>query len=232
MNKAVSLLTLFAVALLVSACSIFNPPNTPAAPTNVPEAPSQIQTAVAATLTAIAPAGGGTPVPPPTQGNATAAPVTAQPTAAPNLPTPTPGGEGNPPTVQVVAPANGAQVTANQTITVVALAADDSGISRVELYADNVLFGSQDAPNQPTTFQATFPWSSGAVGQHILAVEAYDLSNNASAPATVTVNVVANTTPPQVSILAPASPQRVSRPADWANWSASMADCPPAFESA
>ncbi len=203
----VSTLALTVVVLAVAGCSLFGSP-TPAPPTAMPPVPTQIQTEVAETLTAVAPtaAGGGTPIPPPTQ----IAAVTA--TLAPQQPTPIPPtpGETNPPTVQLLAPANGAQVTVNQTISVVALAADDSGIARVELYADNVLYSSQPTPNLPTTYQAVFPWSSGQPGAHTLVVVAYDPSNNPSSPATVSVTVNNNTTPPQVSILAPTSPQNLS----------------------
>lgn len=211
-RKALLLALVLMGASMMTGCGLFNNPP-PAAPTNVPGVPNQIQTAVAATLTAVAPTsvGGGTVVPPPTQASATAsatANVTATP--APGQPTPTPGGENNPPTVQLLAPANGAQITVNQTIAVVALAADDSGLSRVEFYADNALASTQDAPNQPTTFQATFPWSSSQTGQHALFVIAYDLAGSPSAPAPVSVTVNANTTPPQVAILAPSSPQNMN----------------------
>ena len=196
-------------AFLFAGCSILNPPPPP--PTGLPPPPPPIQTEVAETLTAVAPTTqGGTPIPPPTQiaiATATIAPL--EPTLAPQLPTPTPGGETNPPTVQLLAPTNGVQLTLNQSINVVALVSDDAGIRLVEFYADNVLQNTQ-SPNNPTTYQAVFPWSSTQVGQHTLFIVAYDVYNNASAPATVTVNVNPNTTAPQVSILSPSSPQNVS----------------------
>src|SRR5581483_10237265 len=196
-------LALLAFLMLIAACQ--SP--TPAAPTPIPAAPSQIQTAVAQTLTAVAPtSSAGTPIAPPTQTQV--APATA--TAAPNQPTPTPGGETNPPTIQLLSPAQGAQISVNQTIQLVALAADDVGIARVEFFADNVLIDAQAPPNNPTTYQAVFQWSSTQVGQHTLFAIAYDPSNNISAPATVAVNVIASNTPPQVSILAPPSPQTVN----------------------
>ncbi|HZQ06211.1 MAG TPA: Ig-like domain-containing protein [Anaerolineae bacterium] len=196
-------LALLAFLMLIAACQ--SP--TPAAPTPIPAAPSQIQTAVAQTLTAVAPtSSAGTPIAPPTQTQV--APATA--TAAPNQPTPTPGGETNPPTIQLLSPAQGAQISVNQTIQLVALAADDVGIARVEFFADNVLIDAQAPQNNPTTYQAIFSWSSTQVGQHTLFAIAYDPSNNVSAPATVAVNVIASNTPPQVSILAPPSPQNVN----------------------
>lgn len=203
-----SSLAITALVLAATGCGLFNN-TTPAPPVTPQPAPAILETAVAATLTAIAPtaSGGGTPIPPPTQIAAvtpTGQPI--QPTVIPS----TPSGENNPPTVQWLAPANGAQISAGQTISVVALAADDSGISRVEFYADNVLYNTQQTPNLPTTYQAVFAWSSAQVGQHTLAVIAYDPSNNASAPAGATLAVNADSTPPQVTILAPPSPQSVS----------------------
>src|SRR5581483_3707418 len=198
-------LALLAFIVLIAACQ--SP--TPAAPTPIPAAPSQIQTAVAQTLTAVAPtSSAGTPVAPPTPTPTQVAPATA--TLAPNQPTPTPGGETNPPTIQLLSPAQGAQISVNQTIQLVALAADDVGIARVEFFADNVLIDAQAPQNNPTTYQAIFSWSSTQVGQHTLFAIAYDPSNYVSAPATVAVNVIASNTPPQVSILAPPSPQNVN----------------------
>lgn len=199
-------IALLALAVLATACSLFNPA-APSIPTPLPAPPNQIQTAVAATLTAVAPTtSASTPVPPPTQNGI--------PTANPNqptvvIPTPTPGGEGNLPTVQLLAPANGAQITTNQVVAVVGLTSDDSGITHVEFIADNVLQDTQAPPNNPTTFQAAFQWSSNQVGTHTLTLIAYDASNNASTPASVQIAVNADTTPPQVSILAPPSPQNI-----------------------
>lgn len=206
------LLTCTFLALLtftLAGCGLFNNP-TPAPPTTPQPAPAILETEVAGTLTAVAPTnvGGGTPIPPP---QTQAAVATA--TTAPNEPTtipPTPSGENNPPTVQWLAPANGTQITAGQTISIVALAADDHGVSRVEFYADNVLYNTQPTPNLPTTYQAIFAWSSAQVGAHTLEAVAFDPSGNASAPATATINVNADSTPPQVTILAPPSPQNVS----------------------
>jgi hypothetical protein len=210
--RLVFTLCIFAAsAMLIVGCSLFNNP-TPALPTELPPPPAPVQTEVAETLTAVAPTTqGGTPIPPPTQiSEATPTSLPLQPTQIPNLPSPTPGGEANPPTVQLLAPTQGVQLTVNQSINVVSLVSDDAGVRLVEFYADNVLFNTLTPPNNPTTYQAVFPWGSAQIGQHTLFVIAYDMYNNASAPATVSVNVNADTTGPQVSILAPPSPQNVS----------------------
>ena len=185
-------------------CGLFNN----ATPTPA-TAPLNVETAVAGTLTAVAPtaSSGGTAIPPQTQiANATATIEPAQPTTLP----PTPSGESNPPTVQWLAPTNNSQITAGQTISIVALAADDKGISRVEFYADNVLYNTQPVENLPTTYNAVFAWSSAQTGQHNLSIVAFDASGNASEPASATITVSADSTPPQVTILAPASPQNLS----------------------
>ncbi len=210
MKRIFLLIIVVASALFFAGCSLFTNP-TPAPPTQLPPPPPQIQTEVSETLTAVAPTaqGGGTPIPPPTQIAVATSTLPPPPTLEPLLPTPTPGGgEVNPPTIQLLAPAQGVQLTVNQVVNVVALVSDDAGIRVVEFYADNVLQNSQ-TPNNPTTYQAVFPWSSAQVGQHTLFVIAYDVNNNASAPATVSVVVNANTTAPQVSILSPSSPQNV-----------------------
>lgn len=215
MRKTIALAFIALLLTSTVGCSMLNNP-TPAVPSAIPGVPTQIQTEVAQTLTAVAANMPSTPtsVPPPTQ------PAANTPTAVPPQPTeiapptasvlPTPSGEANPPTVQLLAPPDGAQVTRSQNIAVIALAADDTGINRVEFYADNVLYSSQSTPNAPTTYQAGFTWSSVQAGPHTLVVIAFDESNNASAPAAATVTVVANTTAPQVTILAPPSPQNLS----------------------
>lgn len=210
MKQFVFLVVALVGVSLIAGCSLFSRP----APTPLPAPPVGVQTEVAQTLTAVAPtAQGGTPIPPPvtdvvpTQvAVATATPIIVIPTPAPGQPTPT--GEGNPPTIQLLAPSQGLQLTVNQTVNVVALVADDAGVRLVEFYADNVLQNSQ-SPNNPTTYQAVFPWSSAQIGQHTLFLVAYDINNNPSSPATVTVTVNANTSAPTVSILSPASPQNV-----------------------
>lgn len=201
------------LAALTTGCGLFDRP-TPSPPTQIPAPPPAVLTQVAATLTAAAPTAPivSTAIPPATQvlptevAIITATPLTAQPTpsAAPT--------EVNPPTVQLLSPPPNSEVTAGQAVSVVALAVDDSGISRVELFADNAMYSVQSPPagTSPTTFQAIFTWSSNAVGQHSLFVLAYDPYGNASAPAVAAVTIVQNNTPPQVAILAPPSPQNVN----------------------
>lgn len=207
--KQFAFILVAAVTGLIAGCSLISNP-TPAAPTQLPPPPVVVQTEVAQTLTAVAPTaqGGGTAIPPPPTQIAVATATVMVPTAEPGQPTPTPGGETNPPTVQLLAPTQGLGLVANQGVNVVALVSDDAGIRLVEFYADNVLQATQ-TPNNPTTYQAVFPWSSTQVGPHTLFVIAYDIYNNASAPATVSVTVNADTTGPQVTILSPASPQNV-----------------------
>lgn len=203
MKRLPTLCALLASVLVLAGCGSFNNPTpTPSAP------PNFVETAVAATLTAVAPTiSSGTPIPPPTQGAVATATFPPPPTPAPGQPTPS--GENNPPTIQLLAPAQGVQLAVNQSINVVALTADDAGIRSVEFYADNVLQNTLTPANTPTTYQAVFPWNSAQIGQHTLFVLAYDVNNNASSPATVTLTVNADTAGPQVSILSPASPQNI-----------------------
>jgi chitodextrinase len=97
-----------------------------------------------------------------------------------------------PPVTSITAPATGATVSG--TTTVSADASDDRAVTRVEFYLDNVL--------QFTDAGAPYAWSwdttAAANGGHMLTTKAFDAAGNAgsSAIVDVTVNNVADTTPP------------------------------------
>ena len=97
-----------------------------------------------------------------------------------------------PPTTAITAPATGATVSA--TTTVAATASDDRGVTKVEFYLDNVLQFTD------TTSPYSWAWdtTTAANGSHTLTTNAYDAAGNVgtSAIVDVTVNNVADTTPP------------------------------------
>ena len=108
------------------------------------------------------------------------------------------------PIVQLVSPVSNTQVSVSQTTYVVAYAADDTGIARLDLYDNNALVRAQNAPTPaPPIFSATIPWTPVDLGSHTLRVVAYDTSNRASAPAEITVSVTPDTRRPTAVILYP-----------------------------
>jgi hypothetical protein len=113
-----------------------------------------------------------------------------------------------PPTVSMTAPASGA--TVNGTVSVTASASDNVGVASVQFQLDGANVGSLD-----TASPYSFSWNTATAsnGSHTLRAIAKDAVGNSttSANATVTVsNSTADTTPPTVSMTAPASGATVS----------------------
>ncbi|MGH8372269.1 MAG: Ig-like domain-containing protein [Gammaproteobacteria bacterium] len=116
-----------------------------------------------------------------------------------------------PPTVSMTAPANGAAVS--NTITVSASASDDVGVAGVQFELDGTPFGAEDAVAPYTT-----SWDTTAVanGTHTLTAVARDAAGNSTTASPVTVTVSnstqppPDTTPPTVSMTAPADGSTVS----------------------
>ncbi|MEM1556709.1 MAG: S8 family serine peptidase [Candidatus Bathyarchaeia archaeon] len=123
-----------------------------------------------------------------------------------------------PPSVKITYPVNGATVSG--AIIVSVDASDDSGVSKVELYKDGVLFAvDSDAPYE-------FYWdtTNESNGVHVLVAKAYDAAGNIGESGAVNVNVANNdvisnivgtdNTPPTVSIVKPKNKQIVSKVTD------------------
>ena len=113
-----------------------------------------------------------------------------------------------PPTVSLTAPANGA--TVSSTITVSANATDNIAVASVQFQLDGANLGSSD-----TTAPYSMSWNTTAAsnGPHTLRAIATDTSNNSTASVSVTVTVNnsgTDTTPPTVSMTAPANAATVS----------------------
>jgi len=108
------------------------------------------------------------------------------------------------PVVQLVSPIPNTQISISQTIYVVAYAADDNGIARIEFFDDNTLVRAETAPTPaPPVFSAIVPWTPADLGSHVLRVVAYDTANHTSAPEETTVSVTPDTRRPTALILYP-----------------------------
>jgi hypothetical protein len=93
------------------------------------------------------------------------------------------GGDTTPPTTSITSPANGSTVSG--TITVQASASDNVGVSRVELYVDGSLAGTD------STSPYSFSWNTASVpnGSHGLQTRAYDAAGNTGSSSVVNVTV-------------------------------------------
>ena len=103
------------------------------------------------------------------------------------------------PVVSITSPNGGA---VSGVVTVAVNASDDTGVNRVQLYANGVLVSTDSSAPY------SFAWDTGNVtGTVNLVAEAFDdADNSATSTVVVTVeDVVADSTPPTVSILSPAA---------------------------
>lgn len=113
-----------------------------------------------------------------------------------------------PPTVSMTAPVNGA--TVSNTVVVSGTASDDVAVASVQFQLDNVNVGTLD-----TVAPYSFSWDStkSTNGTHTLRAIATDTSSNSTTSASVSVtvnNAAKDSTPPTVSMTAPANGATVS----------------------
>src|SRR5262249_19247511 len=108
--------------------------------------------------------------------------------------------DSTPPTVSITAPANAATVSGS--ITVSATASDNVGVVGVQFLIDGVNLGVEDTASP---YSATWDTATASNGSHTVSARARDAAGNSTtASITVTVNNP-DTTPPTVSISAPAN---------------------------
>jgi hypothetical protein len=114
-----------------------------------------------------------------------------------------------PPTVSITAPANGATVSGS--ITVSASASDNVSVTGVQFRLDGTNLGAQDTG---APYAVSWNTTLAANGAHTLTAVARDAAGNTTTSAPVTVTVAngppPDTTPPSVSITAPANGATVS----------------------
>jgi subtilisin family serine protease len=94
-----------------------------------------------------------------------------------------PPGDTTPPTTSITSPAGGA--TVGGTVTVSANAADNVGVSRVELFVDGALTGSDTSSPYAVAWNTT----TAPNGSHSLQTKAYDAAGNVGSSAVVAVTV-------------------------------------------
>src|SRR5262249_33297051 len=114
-----------------------------------------------------------------------------------------------PPTVNITAPANGATVSG--TVTVSANASDNVGVVGVQFFGDGMALGPEDTS---APFAISVDSTGSSNGPHTLTAVARDAAGNTTTSSPVTVTVAngpaPDTTPPTVSITAPANGATVS----------------------
>src|SRR3989449_923931 len=123
--------------------------------------------------------------------------------------TPPPSSDTTPPTVSITAPASGSTVSGTS-VTVSATASDNVGAAGVQFKLDGANLGTED-----TSGPYSISWNTTTVsnGTHTLTAIARDAAGNQTTSAVVSVTVnngVSDTTPPTVSVTAPATGSTVS----------------------
>jgi len=112
-----------------------------------------------------------------------------------------------PPSVTISSPASGSTVSGSVTVQVTAQ--DNVGVARVDLFIDGALVGSD------TSSPYSFPWDTSRVanGSHSLLARAIDGAGNSKDSSVVSVSVqnVADSTAPVVSITSPVNGSSVSK---------------------
>lgn len=117
---------------------------------------------------------------------------------------------GGPLSIQITSPAAGSTVVVGQPVTITCSATDSSGggVARVELFVDGASAASQQVSSGvQASFDASLTWQPTAEGETQIMVIAYRADGTASAPATITVNVVGMTSEAPVSTVAPEGDQ-------------------------
>lgn len=109
------------------------------------------------------------------------------------------GGSG--PVVQIVEPSGTIVVQAGQEVVVQSTATADSGVTRMELWADGGLYATAYSDNTAgqSPLRVSQSWSSTVIGEHTIFVRAYDSLGQSTDAGSITIGV-ADTNPPQVSV--------------------------------
>jgi C1A family cysteine protease len=115
--------------------------------------------------------------------------------------------DNTPPTASVSSPVNGATLSGTATITV--SAADNVGVTSVDLYLNTLFLGTD------TSSPFSFAWNTTSVtnGAYTLKAVAHDSAGNSGESASIGINVnnIPDTTPPAVWISSPANGSTVSK---------------------
>jgi len=122
-----------------------------------------------------------------------------------------PAGTPSKPTINITAPTSGTEFPIAEVVNVLSSARDATGISRVELYVDGVLYRTDSAPGTSSGGQValTQSWTAEDPGTHTISVVAVNLGGVESDPWAITVRVVggiATATPTEEAPLATVTP--------------------------
>lgn len=112
----------------------------------------------------------------------------------------------SPPTVSIGSPPHGAAFPMGQDVLVQANAADAIGITRVELWVDNVLMATAQPPTAQKQFPVILHWTPTTPGAHTLTVKAVNTNGDTSNPVAVSVNVLAPPEPTKPPTAIPTAP--------------------------
>ena len=102
---------------------------------------------------------------------------------------PPPQADTAPPYVHVVSPVYGQQLESGQSIDVISVATDNTGVVALELWVDGALYASEGSPVPRQSWQWSRSWSSTQVGVHNLLVRARDAAGNSGDSSAVQVEV-------------------------------------------
>ena len=104
---------------------------------------------------------------------------------------------GDKPVAIIVSPPSGSSFAEGQEIPIRSLSIDREGIARVELVVDGEIIDTHQAITPTNQLQLTQDWL-GKPGSHTVIVRSYDLRNNVSSPAAISIQISpATATPPR-----------------------------------
>ena len=197
-KKSIMLLSVVTLSLLLSACGAIS-----ANAAHTHESPIETPTLAITSTETPTPTMTPTETPTPTMTPTETPTPTPTPTST-RTPTPTPIAR---PSIRIVYPAYGTQVAAGQQIAIQSVASAGAGVARVDLWADGLFYTSVQNPRPGSYIMSTsIVWNSTTVGNHALAVFAYDNQGQVSLPASIVVVVTASSSAPTVWFSEPYAP--------------------------
>jgi len=115
--------------------------------------------------------------------------------------------QNSPPTVTLTSPADGATFQTTDTITFSADATDDQSVAKVEFFTGRTLIGA--ATSAPYSVQASLP-----AGSYTVFARATDNTGQVTSTPSVTINVVSQNQPPNITLSSPQSGSVLAAPAN------------------
>jgi hypothetical protein len=97
-----------------------------------------------------------------------------------------------PPTVNITSPTSGTSVQIGTAVNIAASAQDNTSVSKVEFYVDNVLKSTDTS----APYSYSWPTTGVAAGPHTLLAKAYDPGNKVGSSSIVSVTLISGTVTP------------------------------------